>query len=245
MFRIPCMIICAALVGCGESQQGPSESYSSSASELAANNAILFPMNARPFGATLATWADREGVWAYSQPLTTNPLLDQTGEFCGEGQQGPVWFIPRIAGPRITDATRSCTIPKGKAILLEIGAYVNPFPCPDPAFAPAPGQSLYDFLSIDPTNFMNGVTLLEVSLDGEAIADPMAYRVHSPDLVYFTGDPSISAIDACVTGTRQPMVSDGFFMMFKPLSPGEHVIRVYGEDVRGARKTYTYNITVA
>jgi hypothetical protein len=59
---------------------------------------------------------------------------------------------------------------------------------------------------------------------------------HSGDLVYFTDDPSISAIDPCVTGSEQPMVSDGSFMMFKPLSRGEHVIRVSGEDVCGAQR---------
>ena len=35
-----------------------------------------------------------------------------------------------------------------------------------------------------------------------------------------------------------------FFMMFKPLAPGEHVIRVFGTDVRGANKTYTYDLHV-
>jgi hypothetical protein len=250
MLRLPSVLLCAALgasAACGRESQ-PTETAalapSSTASELAANNDVLFPIDARPYGASLSEWADREGVWAYQQPLAVNPLLDQTGEHCAEGQEGPVWFLPRIAGPRVHSATRTCTIPAGRAILLEIGAYVNPFPCPDPNFRPAPGQSLYDFLRVDPKNFMDGVTLLEVSLDGVPLVDPMAYRVHSEELVYFTGDPSMSAVDPCITGTEQPMVSDGFFMLFKPLSPGEHVIRVYGEDVRGAEKTYVYRLTV-
>jgi hypothetical protein len=34
-------------------------------------------------------------------------------------------------------------------------------------------------------------------------------------------------------------------MMFKPLDRGEHVIRVFGTDVRGANKTYMYYLTIA
>lgn len=209
------------------------------------NNRVLFPRHSHPFGASIATWGDRESAWIYEQPVAHNPLLDKTGADCAVDQHGPVWFVPRIAGPRVFSGSRACTIPAHKAILLEIGAYVNDYPCPDPNFHPAPGQSLYDFLLVDAKAFMDGVTHLEVSLDGEQLSDVLSYRYHSERLYYFTGDPSFAALDPCVTGTRQPAIMDGFFMMFKPLSPGEHTIRVFGTDVRGANKTYVYHLTIA
>jgi hypothetical protein len=130
-------------------------------------------------------------------------------------------------------------------VLLEIGAYVNPWPCPDPNFRPAPGQSLYDFLIADAKAFMDGVNSLDVSLDGQVFSDVLSYRFHSNDLFTLTGDPSLQAtFDPCITASPQPAIVDGFFMMFKPLDPGEHVIRVHGTDVRGADKTYTYFLTV-
>jgi hypothetical protein len=130
-------------------------------------------------------------------------------------------------------------------VLLEIGAYVDPYPCPDPSFQPAPGQSLYDFLIADAKAFMDGVNLLEVSLDGQAFSDVLGYRFHSEALFSLTGDPSLQATyDPCVTGSPQPAIVDGFFMMFKPLDPGPHVIHVFGTDVRGANKTYTYYLNV-
>jgi hypothetical protein len=216
----------------------------SSESDLSVNS-LLFPQTAHPYGASLTTWAERESQWVYGHPLTNNPLIDQTGADCDESQTDDhVWFIPRIAGPRVFSGTRTCTIPAHRAIFLEIGAYVNPWPCPDPNFKPAPGQSLYDFLSGDAAAFMDGVNRLDVSLDGRAIPDVLSYRFASPELFTLTGDPTFAALDACVTGAPQPAVVDGFFMMFKPLSPGEHVIRVYGTDVRGADKTYTYFLTV-
>lgn len=251
MRAIPCALLLAALAalaGCGREAQVTAPSSpaleTATADANAAQNSILFPKDAHPYGASIATWADREAAWIYSQPLAHNPLIDQTGADCAREQSGPVWFLPRIAGPRVFSGSRTCTIPAHTAILLEIGAYVNDYPCPDPGFHPAPGQSLYDFLLVDAKNFMDGVNHLEVSLDGRALDDVLSYRYHSEDLFYFTGDPSFAALDACVTGTRQPAISDGFFMMFKPLDPGEHTIRVYGTDVRGADKTYVYHLTV-
>ena len=39
-------------------------------------------------------------------------------------------------------------------------------------------------------------------------------------------------------------ISDGFFMMFKPLEPGPHTIVVRGTNVQGADKTFTYHLTI-
>jgi hypothetical protein len=214
--------------------------------DYAANpNPALFPKASHPFGADFATWADRESQWAYAQPLAHNPVLDQTGADCAVDQSGPVWYLPRIAGPRVFSGTRACTIPAHTAVFLEIGAYVDPYPCPDPNFHPAPGQSLYDFLIADAGAFMDGVNRLEVSLDGQPFGDVLSYRFHSEALFSLTGDLSLQAtFDPCITGSPQPAIVDGFFMMFKPLDPGEHVIRVFGTDVRGANKTYVYHLTV-
>lgn len=245
--------LAAAIAGCDDATRvtgagGPTPRPSAavaSADRGSSVNSILFPQTAHPYGASLTTWAERESQWVYGHPLANNPLLDQTGADCDENQyDNHVWFLPRIAGPRVFSGTRTCTIPRHRAIFLEIGAYVNPWPCPDPSFKPAPGQSLYEFLRDDAMAFMNGVNRLEVSIDGREIPDVLSYRFTSEQLFTLTGDPTFSALDACVMGSPQPAVVDGFFMMIKPLSPGEHTIRVFGTDVRGADKTYTYHLTV-
>src|SRR6266496_4475263 len=117
MRYIACAILIAAVAGCGEARITEAPQLSLQSDNP---NALVFPNVARPYGARLAA--------------------------CAVGQQGAVWFIPRIAGPRVFSGSRNCTIPIGKAIFLEIGAYVNPWPCPDTSFHPAPGQSMYDFL---------------------------------------------------------------------------------------------------
>jgi hypothetical protein len=248
MRRIPFIVALAALAAC-DGKTPPTQvplppDVLSTLNESQAQNAILYPRTAHPFGASLSTWAERESQWVYGLPALDNPLTDQTGAYCGVAQEGPVWFLPRIAGPRVFSGSRTCTIPYGKAIFLEIGAYVNPWPCPDPDFRPAPGQSLYDFLIDDARAFMNGVNQLEVSLDGRAIDDVLGYRFSSTGLFTLAGDATFASLDPCVTGTPQPAVVDGFFMMFRPLDRGAHVLRVFGTDIRGANKTYTYYLNI-
>jgi hypothetical protein len=209
-------------------------------------NPALFPVDARPYGVDMATWAERASQWVYAQPLEQSPLFDPTGANCGVDQQGPVWYVARIAGPPVFSGTRTCTIPHQKSILLYIGAVVDDYPCPAfPDFQPAPGQSLYDFLAADAKFFMDTVDSLSVSLDGQPLNDVFSYRFASPDLFTITGDLSLQPVlDPCITGEPQQAVVDGFFMMFKPLEPGPHTIVVHGTNTFGHDKTFTYYLTI-
>jgi hypothetical protein len=207
-------------------------------------NPVLFSKQAHPYGADMATWGERAAQWIYAQPFAHNPLFDQTGADCAVGQQGPVWFIPPIAGPPVFSGSRTCTIPEDTAIFLDIGHDLNDYPCPDPSFQPAPGESLYDFLIRTDLPIMDSVDLLEVSLDGQPFSDVLGYRFISDDLFSITGDTSLQFFDPCITGAPQPAIVDGFFMMFKPLEPGAHTIFVHGTNTFGADKTFTYHLTV-
>ena len=208
-------------------------------------NPVLFSKQSHPYGADMITWGERAAAWIVSQPFASNPLFDQTGADCANNQQGPVWFIPPIAGQHVFSGSRSCSIPFGKAILLDIGHDLNDYPCP-PAFGfePAPGESLYDFLVRTDLPIMDSVNELEVSLDGQPFSDVLGYRFISPQLFSFTGDLSMQAFDPCITGSRQPGIVDGFFMMFKPLDVGEHTIFVHGTNTFGDDKTFVYHLTI-
>jgi hypothetical protein len=122
----------------------PGRSSDAGGGGTGSENPVLFPRQAHAFGADMATWAEREGQWLYSVTADHNPLFDQTGVDCGVDQQGPVWFIPPIAGPPVFSGRRACTVPHGRAILLDIGHDTEEYPCPAfPGFQPAPGQTLY------------------------------------------------------------------------------------------------------
>ena len=218
-----------------------------SAAAFASNgtpNAAVFPPSSQPYGADMATWGERASQWVYAQPFDRSPLFDPTGANCAVGQEGPVWYVARIAGPPVFSGERSCTIPHGKPLLIYIGAVVDTYPCPFD-WHPAPGQSLYDFLIADAKFWMDTVDFLEVSLDGRQVNDVMDYRFASDDLFTITGDPSLAgSLDPYITGSPQPAVVDGFFLMFKPLTRGEHTMVVHGTNTIGHDKRFTYHLTI-
>jgi len=235
-------VLLSVLLACSASAQAGNPAADNGSHH--ANQRVLYPRDSRPFGKSMSTWGETASQWVYAQPLERSPLYDPTGANCAVGQHGPVWYIARIAGPPVFSGTRHCTIPRGKSILLYIGAVVNTYPCPDPSFEPPPGQSLYDFLRRDAAAAMDTVNRLDVSLDGRPIRDVFGYRHASDNLFSIKGDLSLRPrMDGCITGAWQPAVVDGFFMMFKPLAPGSHTLVVHGTNTIGHDKTFTYYLT--
>lgn len=115
---------------------------------------------------------------------------------------------------------------------------------PDPAFHPVPGQSLFDFLSAGLTEVNDDITVLDVALDGVPLRNPLRYRFTSTHLFYFIGDKSLAAaFDPCVTDSLQPAVADDLFLLFKPLSRGQHVLTTHIENKDGNVFDRTRTIT--
>jgi hypothetical protein len=186
-------------------------------------NPALFPKESHPYGASMETWAENFWRWVLSVPAAENPFLSTTSD-CSAGQRGPVFFVPP-SGVGSKNVTRSCIVEHGKAIGVSESAVLNDFPCPDPTFKPAPGQSLFDFLLAGAVAGNGDIAQIETTLDGEPLSDLLSYHFASHDLFFFKGDLSLqSTVDGCITGGFQPAVVDSYFILFKPLSPGHHVI---------------------
>jgi hypothetical protein len=198
----------------------------------------VLPPTSHAFGKTYAEWSVAWWQWALSQPAPSNPILDTSGAACANGQSGPVWFLAGTSGFPVT---RTCAVPSGKAILFPIINVENDFPCPDPTFKPAPGQSLEDFLTIGARAVIDPHTDLQASVDGVALQDLLDYRATSR-LFTFTGDPSLTAtFDPCITGSPQQAVSDGYWIMLAPLPRGSHVVK-FGSPSYGQDNTYTLTV---
>ena len=209
-------------------------------------NPQAFDPHSRPFGTSMERWAEKLWDWVYSIPTAQNPLLDTTGVDCAVGQpDGPVWYLPPVLDPGGTASfTRTCTIPNGKALLMLNSGVLNDFPCPDPTFAPADGQTLYEFLLAGAQggpDSLNGQSLL---VDGTKLVHIFDYRETSDDLFSIKGDPSLAtSLDGCVTGSTQPAVSDAFVLMLRPLPPGPHTLVYRATDPGGKSLTVTYQLT--
>jgi len=252
--RIFTPLFVAVLAGCGASSPSDQDaSAQGTASEELRNrghesnnpNPMLFPKDARPYGRPMSRWAGLTWSYIYGIAPDQNPFFDTTGEHCAVDQHGPVWFLPAVPGSSLgNNVTRACTIPRGRAIMLQMSSAINDYPCPDPSFHPAPGQSLYDFLYDVISPLFDNVTGFTVTLDGVNIQDPLSYRFFSPDVFNFKPDPAMVAFDSCVTVKHMKGVVDGFYLLFKPMTPGQHTIVLVGHDMEGVPVTLTENLTI-
>ena len=247
--RIFISLCIATLLGCGSS--GPQAPQTSSASEEIKHqdqtnpNPMLFSKDANPYGRPMSRWAELMWSYIYGTPIGRNPFFETTGKFCAVDQAGPVWYLPAVPGSTLgTNISRTCTIPKERAIMLQMSSADNDYPCPDPTFHPAPGQSLYDFLLSAISPLFDNVTGFTVTLDGVNIQDPLSYRFFSPNVFGFNPDPSMIAFDSCVTVRHMQGVVDGFYLLFKPMTPGQHQIVLVGHDMEGVPVTLTENLTI-
>ena len=90
----------------------------------------------------------------------------------------------------------------------------------------------------------DNVTGFTVTLDGVNINDPLSYRFFSPAVFSFSPSLSMVSFDSCVTQTPMQGVVDGFYLLFKPMPPGQHTIVLIGHYMEGVHVTLTEHLTV-
>ena len=76
----------------------------------------VLPPDAEVGGLDLAEWSARSWQWFFSLPQDVNPYFDETGEICGYGQSGPVFFL---AGAE-RSLERSCVVPQGAYVFVPL-----------------------------------------------------------------------------------------------------------------------------
>lgn len=206
----------------------------------------VVPQNELVGGKTYAEWTAAWWQWVTAIPVDQNPMFDPTGANCALGQSGPVFFLAGAPGVNDQSISRACAVPTGKYIFFPVLNYLNDYPCPDPAFAPYPGQTLEEFLRAGAVGIMGAPSQITVEVDGAGFADGELFRFTSR-MFDFTGDTSLTVFDPCITGTQQQGTSDGFWIMLEPLPPGQHTIHFAGTNTAfGPAFTLdvTYDITV-
>jgi hypothetical protein len=173
-------------------------------------------------GKTVTAWTKAWWRWTFAVPAAQNPEVVLDAD-CAVGQHDDVFFVPSYDGSLTFE--RTCRVPRHTPVLVPLWALINDYPCPDPTFEPAPGQSLEDFLTQGVVGLNNTVQNLTVTVDGQPVS--IESRRHTTGLFEFTADPSLVGVlpDACLQGTRQPGVSDGWWLVLAP-SSGAHEVHV-------------------
>jgi len=125
----------------------------------------------------------------------------------------------------IGTATRDCTVPVATALF---------FPIIDAECATAEGNGTTDVeLSACAKGIIDHAVDLSCEIDGIAVQNLAAFRVHSP-LFTWGPLPENNVFQDSVNfpaGTTSPSVSDGYFVMVAPLSVGSHTIHFKGSVV--------------
>ena len=154
---------------------------------------------------------------------------------------GPVWFVAGAFGGEIT---RECTVPRGKALFVPLlnttfGAAVSDCEPTKPGVRCDVTQ-----LRAMAAVAMDAVSI-KASLDSVPLLNLQQYRAQSPVFSVTLPEDNILGIPA---GTYEPMVSDGYWLMLRPLTPGAHTLqwhgRITGGVFAGFEVQVTYSLTV-
>jgi hypothetical protein len=194
----------------------------------------VLPPQSHAHGKSYGEWSAAWWQAILGLPLASNPVL---GANCGILQYSrQVWFL---TGPPSPDATtRTCTIPTGTALFLPIITGE----CSTVESAPFFGRNEPELRAcaralIDGV----GVSTLRATIDGVAVQDLVRYRVQSP-LFPFANLPADNFLGV-PAGLSGSAVSDGYWLLLHPLSPGQHTIHWEASVLTGPVAGFGQNVT--
>ena len=188
--------------------------------------------------------------WAYSFPVSNNPLFDETGAQACLGQQDPgnIFFLAGVINVSGT-ATRNITVPSGTRLFFPV---LNT-EWDNVGFSPMTVEELYQMAA----DAVNSTTELHASIDGRPVQNLSSYRATSNPFCYTmpATDNIAQAFGlgsdllpfACASGfCICPAVSDGYWLLTSPLPIGQHTVNFGGTATRPISFSLdiTYDITV-
>jgi hypothetical protein len=192
------------------------------------------------------TYGDWTAAWWQYVIQTPNAIAtlfsdDASTSFdCSAGQtSAPVFFLVG-GGSQFTRATKTCTVPQGKAIFFPIiNSECSTLEPPGSGFH---GDNEYQ-LRTCASSWVNPVNLksLKVTVDGLPLSNLQQTRVQSPVFTFKSPDT------AGILGFEGDgsSVSDGYWVLLKPLSPGKHIIHFEGSaPAVNNYQDVTYKLTV-
>ncbi len=166
-------------------------------------------------GATRGEWDARWWQWAVTMPEDINPNFDPTGERCGYGQSGPVFFLPANFGGDPAEIT--CVVAEGTAVFATVAGAECSTVEPPPFF----GRTEEELRACAEAT-IDGATELQATVNGQDVADVESYRTGSPLFTMTFPENNIFGVEP---GVAQA-VSAAYSFLIAPPPPGEYEISV-------------------
>lgn len=189
---------------------------------LAQGNASeLYTKDSTPFNLTRAEWLTKYWNWTASIPESMHPRNDETGDRCGVAQDGPVWFLDAPVGEGSIARAITCKIPSDKAVFLPLltGECDYSEEKTDDAVTKCAREG-NDGGSIE--LFLDGKLMISIKSTSQSQDDYSTYRVLSDFFNIRYNSSNLWDLPADSFRAR----ADGYFVIFKPLSAGEHTINL-------------------
>ncbi|MDJ0795869.1 MAG: hypothetical protein QNJ51_03390 [Calothrix sp. MO_167.B12] len=186
----------------------------------------IVPPNREAFGTNYGDLVGKWWEWALNIPTESNPILDENGEDCQEGQfkVANVFFLAGTFGNE-KPVTRECTVPANTPLFL---------PLLNGILIPEEGDTVEELREqVNLGNELKNPTPennieLTAKINGRPVKDLFAYRVQSPPggfTIKFKEGGIANTDFGLDPGKLSPAVSDGYWLLLKPLRPGKHEIR--------------------
>ena len=80
----------------------------------------IYPPDSKPYNLTFAEHAKNYWKWALKIPASDNPVNDQTGEKCAEGQSNTNSSVFYLSFNNGGKSERTCKVPAGKGLLIPV-----------------------------------------------------------------------------------------------------------------------------
>ncbi len=172
----------------------------------------VLPPTAHPHGQSYGAWAAQWWQWALGQPVAVNPVLDETGEHCAQGQEGNVWFL---AGAFTSEpVTRTCTVPTGTALFFPI---INYFYCAEATDPPE--QQTEEFVREQTAFLRDAVSGLSATVDGVQIRD-IELRYYEESSIFSVVLPDDNVFGLPAGSVLAPCADAGFYSCSPRSHPG-------------------------
>jgi len=195
------LLVAASLASCAPSADSAS----------GAEDPVVEP-GGKVLGRDAAAYSILWWQWAMSMPSGMRAYEDPDGSRCATNQSGNVWFLAGTSGSSVVQ--RRCTVPPRTYLFFPV---INML-----YYSPANAHHPCDRVRAGAAANNDALQYAIVKIDGKPVPDVRRFRVAAPECFDVFADASYVRDSKAF----YPAASDGFWLMLKPLSPGEHHISV-------------------